>query len=291
MAHESEERCVHQHAATAAWHMHPPTGTADSSPERPPSMPIPLLSQADQSHWGLFRQPFANSPGMSFPSEPGEFLFATPEHSQARIWLETVLRNHVGIANLHARPGAGATTWARQWMATHGLDDLPLDVMGTDAADFDRDLCQRWWSVARANQSHGIHTLCIVDGSPPSSTLQWYQQSLKLDPRQSPMTLLVMGQAKSSGVSHSMDVSTQSLAGCVLAALTHAGQFQSRLSERAAQLIAEWAAGNYRQLAFWTHLVLAWGAHCQCQRIGSRDLRQFNQQRQRWTAQRATEAA
>jgi hypothetical protein len=254
-------------------------------------MPIPSLSQADQSHWGLFRQPFKDSPGVSVPAQSEEFLFASAEHLQARVWLETVLRNHVGIANLRAQPGAGATTWARQWIATHGLDDLPLEVTGSEATDFDRDLCQQWWAVARTNQARGIHTLCIVDGSPSASTIQWYRQSLNVDPRRSPMTLLVIGPTKSSTISHSLHASTKSLAGCVQAALTHAGQFRPRLAESAAELIAEWASGNYRQLAFWTHLVLAWGAHCQCQKIDRRELHRFDQQLQRWTAQRTAEAA
>ncbi|PHQ32829.1 hypothetical protein [Rhodopirellula bahusiensis] len=254
-------------------------------------MPIPLLSQADQSHWGLFRQPFVASPKVSVPAQPDEFLFASAEHTRARTWLETVLRNHVGIANLDVRPGVGATTWARQWMATNGLADLPLDVAGTESANFDLELCQRWLSVARANQALGIHTLCIVDGTPSESVVQWFNQTLQLDPRRSPMTLLVMGQMRSPIVKHSMGVSKQSLANCVLAALSHAGQFQPRISEAAARHVAEWARADYRQLAMWTAAVLAWGSRCRCQRIDERAIHRFDQQRQTWAADRSTEWA
>ena len=258
-------------------------------------MPIPLLSPADQSHWGLFRQPFAESPAVNVPSQPDDFLFASAEHSQARIWLETILRNNVGIAKLITRPGSGATTWARQWMATHGLADLPLDVMGTEATNFDRDVCHQWLSTARSNQTVGIHTLCIIDGTPDPATIQWYKQSLKLDPRRSPMTLLVMGPATFSGVSHTMRVSKHSLARCLLAALSHAGQFQPRMTESAAQHITQWAGEDYRQLAFWTHVVLAWGARERWQRIDEQAIHRFDQQRQAWAsataAQRESAAA
>lgn len=252
-------------------------------------MPIPLLSPADQSHWGLFRQPFVVSPQVNVPSQPDEFLFGSAEHSQARIWLETILRNHVRIATLNVRPGVGATTWARQWIATHGLADLPLDVMGTEAKDFNHDVCQRWLSVARANQTLGIHTLCIVDGAPDPSTIQWYEQSLKLDPRLSPMTLLMMRRTTLFGVSHTMSASKGSLANCLLAALSHAGQFQPCITESAAHCIAEWAGEDYRQLAFWTHVVLAWGGRYRCRRIDDRAIHRFDQQRQIWAAGRATQ--
>ncbi|EGF25655.1 hypothetical protein [Rhodopirellula baltica] len=252
-------------------------------------MPIPLLSPADQSHWGLFRQPFADSPAVNVPSRPDEFLFASAEQSQARIWLETILRNKVGIAKLNICPGVGATTWARQWMATHGLADLPLDVMGTEATKFDHDVCQQWLSIARSNRPLGIHTLCIVDGTPDQATIQWYKQSLKLDPRCSPMTLLLMGPETFSGVSHTMSVSTDSLARCLAAALSHAGQLRPRMTEPAAQLIAEWANGDYRQLAFWTHVVLAWGARERCQQIDERAIHRLDQQRQAWTSETAAQ--
>ncbi|MCC9654406.1 hypothetical protein [Rhodopirellula halodulae] len=242
-------------------------------------MPIPLLSPADRCHWGLFRQPFTEPPDVEVPVHRDEYIYPTAEHQKANLWVTTQLRNHVSLAVVHAAPGAGITTWTRRWKATQGIERMPLEVLASTEAGFDRQRLQNWLDVSRQNQHQGIRTLAIVDGTSKSSLLKWYEQTVSRDPRHAPMTMLVVRSFIVPGhghmPTHRFETSTRAMAKCLLDNFRHAGQPKSCVTDDAAEQLAEWSQGNYHRLGLLTHLALIWGAREKVPRLDLKSLLRF----------------
>lgn len=234
------------------------------------TMPVPALKDVELRHWKLVSQPF-----------DGQFYRACLQHKLAGLWMQSVLRNCESFARLVAEPGAGATTWARQWMLCHGQGPTPLQVLAGDESWLDIRIWQRHCDLARDNAKMGIATVCVLDwtgvvGVPLSNQTinRWAKPT-------NPLTVLLISRAsfvsqnQTFEMSHPLRRSSDSHSACLRDSLTHAGQVVPCFSTEAADLVAHWSRGDFRQLVAWTRAALKWGASRGLCRLTEDDLRRL----------------